>query len=115
MAYDEDLADRLRDVVEGKAGVTEKRMFGGLGILIDGHLAISASSRGGLMVRVDPAQAESYLAEPHVHRFEMRGREMKGWLDVAADAVRTRDELARWATLAVAYARSLPAKEGQRR
>jgi hypothetical protein len=110
MAYDAELADRVRDLVTGEPGLTEKRMFGGLAFLVNGHLAVSASSRGGLLVRVDPAETESLVAEDHVERFEMRGRGMDGWLHVLEEAVRSDDELARWVATGVSYARSLPPK-----
>ena len=110
MAYDEELADRVRAHVEQESGLTEKRMFGGLAFLINGHMAVSASSKGGLMVRIDPADTETLLREPNARPFEMRGREMDGWLrvDVAADA--GDDELVPWIRRGVAYARSLPPK-----
>ena len=111
MAYDEVLADRIRVVVQGEPGLTEKRMFGGLAFLIDGHLAASASSQGGMLLRVDPGQTESLVDEPDVGRFEMRGRgPMNGWLRVSQDAVRTDDALRSWVGRGVAYARSLPPK-----
>ncbi len=110
MAYDVDLADRVREALGAEAGVTEKRMFGGLAFLVHGHLAVSASSRGGLLLRIDPAEADTLLREPHVRRFEMRGREMAGWLHVDATAVETDDELRRWVDHGVGYARSLPPK-----
>lgn len=110
MTYDEDLADRLREVVAAEPGLTEQRMFGGLAFLLDGHLAVSASGRGGLLLRVDPAETESLLAPPHVGPFVMRGREMAGWLRVDAAAVGTDEELRRWVRRGVAYARSLPPK-----
>jgi len=106
MAYDEDLADRIRALVAGEPGLTEKRMFGGLAFLIDGNLAVSASGQGGLMVRVDPAETESLLDEPTVRRMVMRGRELNGWLRVESvddDAFET------WVRRGVAYARSLRA------
>jgi TfoX/Sxy family transcriptional regulator of competence genes len=110
MAYDEELADRIRDVVEGEPGLSEKKMFGGLAFLIDGHMAASASSKGGMLLRVDPAQTESLLSEPHVGRFEMGGRTMDGWLRVDQEEVATDDALQRWVGLGVAYCRSLPPK-----
>jgi TfoX N-terminal domain len=110
MAYDEELANRVREVVEGEAGLTEKRMFGGLGFMIRGNLAVSASGQGGLLVRVDPGQTEALVAEEHVRRFEMRGREMDGWLRVDALAVETDRALKRWVGHGVTYARSLPPK-----
>ncbi|MDQ6873788.1 MAG: TfoX/Sxy family protein, partial [Actinomycetota bacterium] len=87
MAYDRELANRIREVVQGEPGLTEKAMFGGLGFLIGGNMAVSASSKGGLLLRIDPAQTEALAAEPHARRFEMRGREMDGWLRVDAEAI----------------------------
>jgi TfoX N-terminal domain len=110
MAYDEELADRLRDLLEEEPGLTQQRMFGGLAFLINGHMAVSASSQGGLMLRVDPAQTESLVSIPHVRRVEMRGREMDGWLRVDAERVKTDDELQQWVAQGVAFARSLPPK-----
>ncbi len=110
MAYDDELANRIREVVQGERGLTEKRMFGGLAFLISGNMAVSASSRGGLMLRVDPAQTESLVSEPHVRRFEMRGREMNGWLRVEPEALKTDDALRRWVSRGIARVRSLPLK-----
>lgn len=110
MAYDVKLADRVRDLVGTEAGLTEKRMFGGLAFLINGHLAVSASSRGGLLVRVDPAATESMVEHDHVQRFEMRGRGMDGWLHVQDEAVRSDNDLRRWVAVGVDYARSLQPK-----
>jgi hypothetical protein len=110
MAYDEDLAARVRDAVAGEPGLTEKRMFGGLAFLVHGNMAVSASSRGGLLLRADPADAETHTREPHVERFEMRGRAMDGWLHVGVDAVTTAPDLQRWVDVGLAYARSLPPK-----
>jgi TfoX N-terminal domain len=108
MAYDEELANRIRDLIQGEPGLSEKRMFGGLAFLVHGHLAVSASSRGGLLVRVDPAQAESLVDHQHVRRFEMRGREMDGWLRVDVESLETDDELWRWVSHGLTYTRSLP-------
>ena len=110
MAYDEDFANRVREIVHGETGVTEKRMFGGLAFLVDGNLAASASSRGGMLVRVDPADTQALLDEPHIGRFEMRGRAMTGWLLVGAEAVSTDDDLLVWVGRGLAYARTLPSK-----
>ena len=110
MAYDEELAARVRDEVAAEAGITEKRMFGGLAFLVRGNLAVSASSSGGLLLRVDPAETASLVREPHVCRFVMRGREMDGWLHLETAAVETDEDLSRWVTRGVAYARTLPAK-----
>jgi TfoX/Sxy family transcriptional regulator of competence genes len=110
MAYDEELAHRVREVVQGEPGVAEKRMFGGLAFLIDGKMAVSASSQGGLLLRIDPAQAASLIREPHTQLFEMRGRAMDGWLRIDVAALATDAELRRWVSLGVSYARSLPQK-----
>lgn len=110
MAYDEELADRIREVVQGEPGLTEKRMFGGLAFLISGNMAVSASSKGGLLLRIDPSQTDALVAEPHVGRMEMRGREMNGWLRVDTEVLGTDDALARWVAHGVRYSRSLPPK-----
>jgi TfoX/Sxy family transcriptional regulator of competence genes len=110
MAYDERLADRLREIVAGEPGVTEKKMFGGLAFLVSGHLAVSASSQGGLLLRVDPERTEELLADPHAEPFVMRGREMGGWLRVDPAGLGSDADLERWADLGLAYARSLPPK-----
>ena len=110
MAYDEGLADRIRELIAGDADVTEQKMFGGLAFLIGGHMAVAASGQGGLMVRVDPEETETLAGEPHARPFEMRGRPMDGWLRVDAEGVRTRRELEPWVKRGVAYARSLPPK-----
>jgi hypothetical protein len=110
MAYDEDLADRLRAIVAAESGVSEHRMFGGLAFLINGNMAVSASGRGGLLLRVDPAETESLIAEPGADRFEMRGRQMNGWLRIAPEAIASESALRRWAAIGVDYARSLPPK-----
>jgi len=110
MAYDERLADRIRGQLADEAGLTEKRMFGGLAFLINGNMAVSASSQGGLLLHVDPAQTGQLAAEPHARPFVMRGREMDGWLRVAPEGVRTKRQLQSWATRGVTFARSLPPK-----
>ena len=110
MAYDEDLAGRIRELVAAEPGLSEKRMFGGLAFLIGGNMAVAASGQGGLMVRVDPADTDPLLDEPHAAPFVMRGRAMQGWLRVATEGVGTREELEPWVARGVAYARSLPPK-----
>jgi TfoX/Sxy family transcriptional regulator of competence genes len=111
MAYDEDLANRIREVLADVDGITEKKMFGGLAFLIGGNMSVSASGQGGLLLRVDPDETEALLAKPHAEPFVMRGRAMDGWLRVAPEGVRTKRELERWVARGVAYARSLPAKQ----
>ncbi|WP_375489290.1 TfoX/Sxy family protein [uncultured Jatrophihabitans sp.] len=110
MAYDEELAERIRAVLGGQPGVTEKRMFGGLAFLVDAKMAVAASSHGALMVRVDPSRADELVARPHVGHVAMRGRPMRGWLDVAPAALGTDDVLREWVDVGVGYARGLPAK-----
>jgi TfoX/Sxy family transcriptional regulator of competence genes len=110
MAYDEELAARVRELVAEEREVTEKKMFGGLAFLIGGNMAVAASGQGGLLVRVDPAQSDALVASTNARPMEMRGREMAGWLRVDADHVRTKRELSRWVGRGVQYARSLPAK-----
>src|SRR5437763_16856710 len=109
MAYDEDLANRIRELIAGEAGVTEKKMFGGLAFLIGGNMSVAASGQGGLLVRVDPDD-DDLLAKPHVSPMVMRGREMAGWLRVDDEGVKTKRQLDAWVRRGVAYARSLPAK-----
>ena len=110
MAYDEDLANRIRELLADEDGVTEKRMFGGLAFLIGGHMAVAASSKGGLMVRVPPEETAQLRERPHAGPFEMRGKALDGWIRVAEDGIGTKRELAPWVERGVAYARSLPAK-----
>ena len=110
MAYDEELAGRIREVIAGEPGVSEKRMFGGLAFLIAGNMAVAASGAGGLMVRVDPGATEALAGEPHAGPFEMRGRPVDGWLRVDAAGVQTKAQLEPWVRIGVEYARSLPAK-----
>jgi len=110
VAYDVELAERIRTVVRSESGLTEKRMFGGLAFLVHGNMAVSASSQGGMLLRVDPATSESLVDEPLIRRFEMRGRAMDGWLRVDPQAVRTDEDLRRWVGHGVRYAHSLPPK-----
>jgi hypothetical protein len=110
MAYDEDLAERIREVVATLPGVTEKRMFGGLAFMIDGNMAVSASGQGGMLLRVDPADTERLCEAEHVDRFEMRGRAMNGWLHLAREALAHDEALGTWVGVGVSYARSLPPK-----
>ena len=110
MAYDHDLADRIRELVADESDLTEQKMFGGLAFLIGGNMAVAASGQGGVLVRVDPAQSERLVATTGARPMEMRGREMQGWLRVTPEDVGTKRQLARWVTLGTSYARSLPAK-----
>jgi TfoX/Sxy family transcriptional regulator of competence genes len=110
VAYDEELANRIRELLAADADVTEMAMFGGLAFLVGGNMAVAASGRGGLMVRVDPARSASLVATTTAHPMEMRGREMNGWLRVDSESLRTKRQLAKWVAIGTAYARSLPAK-----
>ncbi len=110
MAYDEDLANRLRELLAGEEEVTEKKMFGGLAFLIRGNLSVSASRNGGLLVRIDPADTDASLARPHVELMRMGGRTMDGWITVAPDGVKTKRQLAVWVKRSVAFVQTLPAK-----
>jgi TfoX/Sxy family transcriptional regulator of competence genes len=110
VAYDEELANRIRELMSGEPGVTEKRMFGGLAFLVAGNMSVAASGQGGLMVRVDRDQTDALLAKPHARPFEMRGREMQGWLRVDDEGLRTKRQLEPWVKRGVAYARALPPK-----
>lgn len=111
MAYDEELAQRIRELVARERAVTEMRMFGGLAFLVGGNMAVAASGQGGLMVRVDPAESDRLVATGRARVMEMRGREMPGWLRVDAGDVRTRAQLNAWVERGAAYARSLPPKK----
>ena len=110
VAYDEELAARIRELARGEPGLAEKKMFGGLAFLIGGNMAVAASGQGGLLVRVDPAQSDRLVAATNAYPMEMRGRPMQGWLRVDPEDVRTKRQLAKWVELGTAYARSLPVK-----
>ncbi|MCW0213975.1 MAG: TfoX/Sxy family protein [Pseudonocardia sp.] len=110
MAYDEDLADRVRTQIGGEPGLAEKAMFGGLAFLLHGHMTVTVSGEGGLLLRVDPAHADELLARPGASRAVMRGRAMTGWLRVAAEVLD--EDLDGWVREGITYVRTLPAKEG---
>jgi TfoX/Sxy family transcriptional regulator of competence genes len=111
MAYDEHLADQIRELLAGEAGITEMKMFGGLAFLIGGHMTVSASGQGGLLLRVEPDQTDALLEQPHAEPFVMRGRAMKGWMRVAPDGVGTVEALRPWVERGVAWARRQPPKQ----
>ena len=110
VAYDEDLAQRIRELVIDEPGLTEKAMFGGLAFLIGGNMSVSASGQGGLLLRVPPDDTDALLEEPHAEPFVMRGRAMQGWLRVDPEGLSTKADLERWVARGTAYARSLPTK-----
>ena len=111
MAYDEELAQRIHDLLDGEPGVTSKKMFGGLAFLIGGNMAVGVSGQGGILVRVDPGESDKLAAKTPARLMEMRGRSMRGWLRVDAEDVAGEEELAEWVGRGTAYARSLPAKK----
>ena len=110
MAYDEDLANRIRELLGSERGVEEKRMFGGLAFLINGNMSVAASGQGGLLVRVPPDDTDKLLERAHVTAMVMAGREARGWLRVDTEGVKTKRQLQSWVTRGVGYARSLPPK-----
>ena len=111
MAYDHEMADRIRQLVHDEADLAEQKMFGGIAFLIGGNMALAASGQGGLLVRADPATSDELVAAGRgASPMVMRGRPMRGWLRVAPEAVRSERELAEWVAVGVTYARSLPAK-----
>ncbi len=111
MAHDEELANRVRELVLIEPGLSEKRMFGGLAFLVDGHMAVSVSGQGGLLLRVDPQETAALLEQPHAQPFQMRGRTMSGWLRIEPEGVQDLERLEAWVARGIDYARSLPPKQ----
>jgi TfoX N-terminal domain len=111
VAYDDELAQRIRELTAGERGLTEKKMFGGLAFLIGGNMAVAASGQGGLLVRVDPDESAALIKRSGAELMEMRGRKMPGWIRVAPGGVRTKQQLSGWVDRGVTYARSLPPKK----
>ena len=110
MAYDEQLAERIRELLAEEPNLTEKKMFGGIGFMVGGNMAVGASSQGGILVRVDPEQSDELVSSTPAYPMEMRGRSMAGWLQVDAEHVQDEAELAKWVEIGSGYARSLPPK-----
>ena len=110
MAYDEELAHRVRELLADEDGLSEKAMFGGMAFLLNGNMAVAVSSRGGLMLRVGEDEAERALTRPHARIIEMRGRPMRGWIFVAQEGLKERRKLASWVKHGVAFTRTLPPK-----
>ena len=113
MAYDHDLANRVRELLAHERGITEKAMFGGLAFLLAGNMTVTVSGRGGLMLRVGPQASDDALSRPHTEQVVMRGRPMTGWIRVAADGVKTKRQLESWIRRAVAFSRTLEPKGGR--
>jgi TfoX/Sxy family transcriptional regulator of competence genes len=110
MAYDTDLADRIRELLGTLRGVDEKRMFGGLAFLINGNMSVAVSKQGGILVRVPPDETEKLLVRAHVNPMVMAGREARGWIRVDADGVKTKRQLTAWVTRGIEFAQGLPPK-----
>lgn len=110
MAYDEDLANRIRELLGPVGGIDEKRMFGGLAFLVNGNMSVAASRDSGLMVRIAPDDTDKLLGRQHVELMSMGGRQMRGWLRVAPEGLKTKRQLQNWVDRGVGYASTLPAK-----
>jgi TfoX/Sxy family transcriptional regulator of competence genes len=110
VAFEEKLAERLRELLADEEGVVEKKMFGGLGFMLNGNMAVAASGSGGLLVRVDPEEADALFARPHASSMEMRGRPITGWLRVEPKGLKTKRQVEGWVKRGVAYAKTLPPK-----
>jgi hypothetical protein len=110
MAYDEVLAQRIHDLVDGEAGWTSNKLFGGLGSLLHAHMAVAAGSAGSLMVRADPTTSEEWVDGESVQPMQMRGRPMAGWLLVSQDALVGDEQLQRWVDRGATFVRTLPPK-----
>jgi hypothetical protein len=115
MAYDEVLAERIRELIGPDPELTEKKMFGGLAFLIRGHMAITASGKGGVLVHVDPARSDGLVATSKATVAVMQGREMSGWLRVSADDCLSDEDLGLWVEIGIGHARSLPPKQPTRK
>lgn len=110
MAYDEELAARIRELLDGEAGLSEKKMFGGLAFLVGGNMAVAASGQGGILLRVDPDDSDNLVAGGEATVAVMRDRPMKGWLRVDSSRLGSKKALESWVARGVGYARTLPPK-----
>jgi len=110
VAYDEALAERIRELLEGEPRLSEKKMFGGLAFLVGGNMAVAASGQGGILVRVDPAESDKLVETTNAQVAVMRDRPMPGWLRVAPEHLSNKRQLGHWVRRGVGYAQSLPAK-----
>ncbi|BBX92441.1 TfoX/Sxy family protein [Mycolicibacterium boenickei] len=110
MAFDPDLANRIRELTASERGLDEKRMFGGLAFLINGNMAVAATREGGLMVRVSRDDGEKLVQRDHVEPMVMGGREMRGWLRITGPGIKTKHQLQSWVERGIAYAKGLPPK-----
>ena len=110
MAYDEEFADRVRAVLSLRDGLTERKMFGGIGFMLNGNMACGVTSTSELMVRLAPEDNDAALEEEHVREFEMSGKKMGGWLIVAREGTESDEELAGWVDAGADHAASLAPK-----
>jgi TfoX/Sxy family transcriptional regulator of competence genes len=110
MAYDELLANRIRELFAEERGVSERPMFGGLAFLLYGNMSVAVSSRGGLLVRAGPDAMQAALSRPHADLARMGSRAMKGWVVVEPDGLQTKRQLSTWVAMGVDFARTLPRK-----
>ncbi len=115
MAYDEDLANRIRELIGAEPDLTEQRMFGGLAFLLGGNMAVGVTREGGLLVRADPEESVRLVASSNARPMEMRGRLMDGWLGVDSADVRTKRQLQKWVAVGTGAARALPPKAARSR
>src|SRR4029078_9508419 len=110
VAYDEELADWVRNALKGERALDEKRMFGGGGMLVNGNMAVAVRDKGVLLVRIDPDDADEVLREPGAKMMKMRGKTMRGWITVDPKACSDRADVRRCVKRGVASAKSLPKK-----
>ena len=109
MAFSEELAERIRQGLARRKGIEDKKMFGGIGFLLNGNMLVGVW-QDSLIVRLGPDEGEEALKEPHVSEFNITGRAMKGWVLVAPEGVEADDELSGWVQRAVKFVGKLPAK-----
>lgn len=110
MAHDDELADRLRNLLVVESDLTERKMFGGLAFLLGGHLTVAASGQGGMLARIDASESDRLIAAGEAEAAVMRGRPVTGWVRVDATQLGTEAALATWVDRARAHVRTLPPK-----
>jgi hypothetical protein len=110
VGYDIELLDRLREALQDEPGLSERAMFGGVALMLDGNMCVGVMKGGGLMVRLSKEEGDAALAEPHVHEMDFTGRPMRGWVIVDAEGVASHADLRRWTGRAVRHVRGLPPK-----
>lgn len=109
MAFDESLAGGIRDVLAHRLDIEEKKMFGGLGFLLNGNMLVGVW-KDSLIVRIGPDAYEDALREPHVKEFDITGKPMKGWIMVEPEGVEQEDQLKNWIERATMFVKTLPSK-----